>query len=246
MSSTNKRSSSQQAPTTHTLPTLPPGEARPSKASPQVAKGVDVLTSSGQSQWVLHLASRHHPCAATSLPWCNGSSCVPDESRHQRINALAAGYRTPTTSALPLPVLVKFEAYACLRNATLPSPMSSVRDPVSSASSTDFLSIQRKCVSSLALVPLGHPWPCVVECRAGRPFDANNLGHTLSWPIPGSWAWPGFPNRGQHGLRLWAGSPVLPAFDQSCQPPAPVLHSTFSLDRLDDTEGRIVDMDRST
>lgn len=62
----------------------------------------------------------------------------------------------------PLPVLVKFEAYACLRNATLPSPMSSVRDPVSCASSTDFLSIQRKCVSSLALVPLGHPWPCVV------------------------------------------------------------------------------------
>lgn len=46
---------------------------------------------------------------------------------------------------------------------------------------------------------------------------------------------PGFPTEAST-----ACLPVLPAFDQSCQPPALALHSTFSLDRLDDTEGRIV------
>lgn len=87
-------------------PTLPPIEARPSKASPQVAKGVHVLTSSGQSQWVVHLAPRHDPCAATSLPWCNGSSCMPDESRHQRIDALDIAH-PPRQLSTPRPRQVR-------------------------------------------------------------------------------------------------------------------------------------------
>lgn len=46
--------------------------------------------------------------------------------------------------SFPIPICIKFEADAFLPNATLPSPMSSVRAAVSSASSTDFLSVQRK------------------------------------------------------------------------------------------------------
>lgn len=71
------------------------------------------------------------------------------------------------------------------------------------------------------------------------------LGTCLDGTYQGC-GWPGFPNRGQNGLRFWTGSPVLPTFDQSCQRAALALHSTLSPDRLDDTEGRIVDMDRST
>lgn len=65
-----------------------------------------VLTSSGQSQWVVHLASRHDPCAAPSLPWCNGSSCMPDESRHQRIDALDIAH-PPRQLSTPRPRQVR-------------------------------------------------------------------------------------------------------------------------------------------
>lgn len=107
-----------------------------------------------------------------------------------------AGYHV----SFPIPICIKFEACAFLPNATLPSPMSSVRAAVSSASIYRLPVHSKKGVSSLALVPLGHSWLCVVEGRAGRLFDANDFGHTVSWHIPGSWAWPGFPNRGQARL----------------------------------------------
>lgn len=58
---------------------------------------------------------------------------------------------------------------------------------------------------------------------------------------------PGFPTEASsNGLRSWPGSPVLPAFDQSCQRTALGSHSTFSLDRLNGTECCIIKVDRST
>lgn len=123
---------------------------------------------------------------------CNGSSSTPDES----VTRGCPGYRRSPRQLSNPPICIKFEACAFLPNATLPSPMSSVRASVSSASIYGLPVHSKKGVSSLALVPLGHSWLCVVEGRAGRLFDANDFGHTVSWHIPGSWAWPGFPNRG--------------------------------------------------
>lgn len=98
------------------------------------------------------------------------------------------------------------------------------------------------CISSLSL-PLA---PCNGGLR--RPFircqrlrEYTQLAHArvvdmarVSQP------------RASNGSRSWPGSPVLPAFDQCCQRTALGSHSTFSLDRLDGTEGCIINVDRST
>lgn len=120
-------------------PILMPDQARPSEASSRVAKGVNVLKSPCRGQRVTYLVSRlpspvmilgHDPCVATCL------SCG---------TAAVARLMSPSPPRqLSTPNSLKGEAYAFLRNATLPSPMSSVRAPVSSASSTSILSIRRK------------------------------------------------------------------------------------------------------
>lgn len=81
-------------------------------------------------------------------------------TRHHRIDPLDIAHHHVS---FLLPVSIKCEAYAFDGMLLYQALCRLSAAPVSSASSTIILSTQENDVSSLALVPLVHPWPCVVE-----------------------------------------------------------------------------------